>query len=216
MESPAGVALLAVLEASEQATVSQWEPPPDSSPDAVSAAVDSVRSMTFGRLCSVAVDSARSVAGPWSAGAPALVALAYRFASDRRAIAAAIGERFHTELHAPMDPSEQQWWMSAPRTDEIGSPGPLFRDFGAVYGNGEFTWAGLWTVSDPADAAHDELIDTWELYPGPVGRWRLPVRADARVYEIHRPEDWVALVEAHPMSARRAHAGWGLPASARP
>ena len=46
-----------------------------------------------------------------------------------------------------------------------------------------------------------------------MSRWRLPVRAGARVVEIHRPADWVALVAAHPAVGRRGQEHWELPSA---
>ncbi len=211
MDSPAGVALLAALEARERDDVPRFKPPSDSSPAAVEAAVRAVGSMSFGDLCSVAVDAAESLVGPWVSRAAEGAAAAYRCADARRPIAAEIGERFDRELHAPMDPAGQQWWTSAARGDPTTDRRRLFRDYRDVYGNGEFTWAGLWTVTDPPPEVHDELVSVWEVFPGPISRWRLPVAAGARVFEIHRPHDWLALVTAHPMQAMRPHGGWELP-----
>ncbi len=87
----------------------------------------------------------------------------------------------------------------------------VFRDFSHVYGNGEFTWDGSWTVTDPLPEIHDDLISAWEMYPGPITRWRLPVRPEARVWIIDHPSDWVRLVESYPMVASGGHAGWELP-----
>ncbi len=88
---------------------------------------------------------------------------------------------------------------------------PLFRSFENVYGAGQFSWAGLWTVSDPPDVAHDQLIDAWELYGGPISRWRLPVLPEARVLEVHRPSDWTQLVTDHPRDAASHSESWELP-----
>ncbi len=206
--APVGVALLARLEAEQRSDVARFEPLPDSDWGAVEAAIDMVRSISFGRLCLLALEAAYAV-GPWTSGAPAHAAAAYHHATHRRTIAEAIEARFGRELHADLDRAHQQWWTSAPRAS--GQRGPMFRDFEAVYGNGEFTWAGLWTASEPSDEAHDDLIAAWEVYPGPVSRWRLPVTDGARVFEIHRPEDWVALVIDQPRAAGRPHAGWELP-----
>lgn len=211
LESPVGVSLLAMLEARQRRDGSPHQSPPDSSVDAVDAAVDAVKAMSFGQLCSAAVDAATSIAGPWTADAPLQLALAYRFADRRLPIAEAIVERFGSALHAPLDPTSQEWWMSAPSPVAPEPPRPLFRDFDSVYGNGEFTWAGLRTSTDPPDEAHEELVRAWEIYPGSVSRWRLPVHDGARVFEIHRPQDWVRLVESHPRQARRPHDGWELP-----
>jgi hypothetical protein len=205
--------LLAALEARERSDVSWFESPVDSSPAAVEAAVRAVGSMSFGDLCAVAVDAAESLVGPWVSRAAEAAAAAYRCADARRPIAAAIGERFDRELHAPMDPAGQQWWTSATRGDPATDRRRLFQNYREVYGNGEFTWAGLWTVTDPPPEVHDDLVSVWEIFPGPISRWRLPVDPGARVYEVHRPHDWLALVTAHPMEAMRPHGGWELPGS---
>jgi hypothetical protein len=44
-----------------------------------------------------------------------------------------------------------------------------------------------------------------------VSRWRLPVRPGARIAEIHRPQDWVALVTAYPAPAQAGQECWELP-----
>ncbi len=43
-------------------------------------------------------------------------------------------------------------------------------------------WAGLWTVTSPPVELQGELAAAWELDQGPVSRWHLPVRTDARVF----------------------------------
>ncbi len=209
---PAGTALLSELEARERDDITfTWlETPIGSFPEAVDAAVAAVKSMTFGDLCSAAVH-AESMIGPWAVDAAESAAAAYGCAEQRRPIAAAIANRFDTELHAPMDPADQQWWNSAMRPGLVIDLSPLFENFDRVYGSGEFTWAGLRTVTDPPAEVHDDLIRVWEMVPGPISRWRLPIRPGIRVHEVHRPEDWVALVEAHPRRACRTHHGWELP-----
>lgn len=49
--------------------------------------------------------------------------------------------------------------------------------------------------------------------PPPISRWRMPVRPDARIVEIHSPQDWAALVTAHPAGARSGEEWWELPSS---
>jgi len=211
VSSPVGTALLAALEVRARDDVRWFDTPTDSVPAAVDTAVDTVESMTFGELCSVAVQAAETRVGPWIGDAAESAAAAYRCAEQRRPIAASIAARFGAELHAPMEPGGQQWWNSATRPGEVLDLSPLFERYGDVYGNGEFTWASLRTVTDPPSEVHDDLIDVWEMFSGPISRWRLPVRPDIRVHEVHRPEDWVALVKAHPFRASRAHGGWELP-----
>jgi hypothetical protein len=187
--------------------------PIDSSPEAVEAAVATVRAMSFGELCSIALSSASSV-GPWIEGAPEAAAAAYRWAEARRPIAAAIADRFDADLHARMDPIGQQWWTSP----GLGGPrlAPLFQRYSHVYENGEFTWAGLWTVTDPPVETHDELVDAWELWQ-PIGRWHLPVNENVRVFEVHRPDDWAAPVSPlAPGLLRRTDTTRCGPSSIRP
>lgn len=86
-----------------------------------------------------------------------------------------------------------------------------FVDFSRVYGNGEFPWDGLWTVTDPPPDIHDSLINAWELFPDPISRWGLPVREDARIWTIDRPQDWGDLVERYRREAPGPHSGWELP-----
>ena len=95
---------------------------------------------------------------------------------------------FGEALHQPLDADAQQWWHSAA---EGFMTRRRFRSFDSVYGAGQFTWDGLWTVTAPPTEAHGELVAAWELDPHPVSRWSLPVQAHARVVEIHRPEDWM-------------------------
>jgi hypothetical protein len=152
--------------------------------------------------------------GPWMSDAPANAAVSYRHARQRVAIAEAVARRFGAELHLPMRRDTQQWWAEWIVADaSLDRLAPLFRRFDDVYGAGQFTWAGLWTVTDPPDAVHEQLLAAWEFEQGPVARWWLPVDDEARVFEIHRPADWAQLVTAHPRDASREPSGscWELP-----
>ncbi len=211
LAAPLGVTLLACLEAAHRAEFDPFGLPHGCSPDAVAAAVHAVEEMSFGELCAIAVGQAGRLVGPWQSEAAAILPAAYRHAEARAPIAAAIDRRFDVVLHAPLDPSNQQWWTTKARPSWPFDSRCRFHDFERVYGNGEFSWAGLWTVTDPPAEIHDELVGAWEMYPGPVSRWRLPVRAGARIAEIHRPSDWTALAVAHPhVAAPSTHAGWEL------
>jgi hypothetical protein len=165
--------------------------------------------MSFGELLLVAVDAGLVRVGPWMSESPASLADAYRHAGDRRPIAETIAKRFGSALHVPLDVTVQEWWHS-------GSPDvewftrPRFRRFDDVYGAGQFTFAGMWTVSSPPPEVHPYLIASWELEPDPVTRWHLPIEQDVRVWEIHRPADWVRLVTTFPAPGR-VYDGWELP-----
>jgi hypothetical protein len=201
LQAPAGVALLAELEN----TFGR-----NGGPDAVTTAIDAVGAMSFGELVAQALNGAHDIGGPWTAGAPAALAEAYAAAEARRPVAEAVVARFGPELKADLDRSVQQWWHGGlPKEGYFAQP--RFRDYSMVYGNGEFTWAGLWTVSDPPIEAHESLAWTWELFPGPASRWHLPVRQAARIFEIGSPSDWASLVGRYPKGAKGLHAGWELP-----
>jgi len=165
--------------------------------------------MPYGELLDMAVHSAEYLAGPWSG--QALLSLPYLYvqAVHRRKIAEAVSERFHAELHRDADFGAQQWWYEVPR-DSKQLATPCFTNYSNVYGNGEFTWSGLWTVTDPPPEVHDALISAWDCYGRPTSRWLLPVRQDARVWNINGPEDWARLVETYPKVVTRPHAGWEL------
>lgn len=170
----------------------------DPEPAAVVAAAQRVRAMTLDELLTIVLRLMVTY-GPWNPPAPRFVAHAYRYADARRSIAEAVAARFGTALHRPIDLDLQQWWWTfgGDRSWEV-EMAPLFVDFANVYETGQFTWAGLRTVTDPPPAIERDLAAVWELECPPVRRCWLPVRPDARVVEIHRPGDWVRLVAEHP------------------
>ncbi len=164
--------------------------------------------MSSGQLLSAALEAAESIAGPWSGGAPDSLALAYTKAPARVAIAEALQDRFADDLLGSSEPALQQCWITDTKEWE---PVARFRDFDRVYSNGEFVWDGFWTVTDPPPEIHDDLISAWEMMPGPITRWLLPVRPDTRLWTIDHPSDWVRLVESYPKAASQGHLGWELP-----
>ena len=125
-------------------------------------------------------------------------------------IAEAISERFHTELHRGADFGAQQWWYEDVQ-DSAFRVAPRFTNYSNVYGNGEFTTGGLWTVTDPPPEVHDALIESWDFFGRPTSRWLLPVRPRGRLWNINAPGDWTRLVETYPKVATRPHYGWELP-----
>lgn len=208
LASPLGVSWLNVLEARAAGDRTSSVTMLPAGRDSVDAAMDLVETMTFGELIDAALFAGIFESGPWIVDAPAKVADAYRQAERRAPIASAIAERFGDELEAPLDRSGQLWWTDG--SPWLESCAPLFGRLDDVYGAGEFTTAGLWTAADPPAEALVEMVGAWEYETGPVTRWWLPVRPEARVFEINRPADWARLVTAHPRRAR-PHPGWELP-----
>jgi hypothetical protein len=207
LAAPAGVVLLAALEREPRPDVSFLPLPARSDPAAVGRAAAWVAGAPTGAVLAAAVEAAEALAGPWTPAAPGNLAVAFRSAAAWRPIAEALVAAHGATLVAPFDAGAQEVWL----TGRPVAHGPRFADLGAVYGGGEFPWAGLWTVTDPPPAAHDGLVSAWELFDGPVSRWRLPVRPGARVWTVDGPEEWAALVRAYPRPAVRPHGGWELP-----
>jgi hypothetical protein len=211
LAAPLGVALLAALEAEHSRVGTSRGVPSPTDAAAVERAAAAIDERSFARLATLALDVAERLAGPWMPGAPDSLALAYRDAAARRPIAEAIARSLGPVMHGDLDRHAQEWWTDGAEARDR-APAARFTGFDHVYGNGEFTFDGLWTVTDPPAETHDELLRQWEYERTPVTRWRLPVRPEARVFEIHRPGDWTSLVEAYPKEApNRSHAGWELP-----
>jgi hypothetical protein len=172
-------------------------------------AAEAVTAATLGWLLAVAVDAAAFRVGPWISSAANELAKGYRLADARTPIAQAIADRFGTELHRGFDANVQEWWISYTPGDSSYWQ-PCFKSLNQVYGPGQFTKRGLWTVSEPPPEIHADLAGAWELETGPISRWRLPVNPQARIAELHRPQHWASLVTTYPKPAAGGE-GWELP-----
>mgnify|MGYP001202576723 CR=1 FL=1 len=210
LDAPLGVSVLLALESRVRSPDAIGWVQQGTSPTSVDAAVELVEQLSLGEFLELSVLTGYLFVGPWSGGAAATVAGAYRHALDRRPIAEAITARFGTALHQPIDLERQQWWST--EGDWQAGMAPLFVDYERVYEPGQFTWAGLWTVSEPPVQVVNELLAAWEMSDfGQTCIVDLPVRSVARVFEINRPEDWARLVRAHPRQATNRLGGWELP-----
>lgn len=210
LAAPVGVAALGRIERRAQAETSSRHGAGlhqvESDPTAVDAAVEMVMAMSVGDLLREIAAATTEDVGPWNGAASETVATCYRHRDARAPIAEAVASRFSDDLHCTCDRVGQEWWTSP--GGSAAELAPLFREYGHVYQAGQFTWAGLRTVSAPPAAVHDHLpVDMDE----PIARWLLPVNPDARVFEIHRPGDWAQLVQNYPSRARPGYEGWELP-----
>jgi hypothetical protein len=212
LAAPVGAALVAVLEGGEDRWQRRRDVPSHTDPTAVEHAAQIVERMSFGQFAALVLDVAQHSAGPWMPGSPDALARSYRHAAARRPIAQAITERFGATMRREFDRDAQEWWTTDPATNPT-SARPLFTGFDHRYANGEFTHDGLWTVTGPLPEAHADLLMQWEMdWGSPASRWHLPVDPRARIYEIHRPGDWVRLVETYPSPPHGPfHPGWELP-----
>lgn len=209
LAAPAGVALLARLEAAARTDCQWWESPHDSDAAAVARAAVAVADGSLGWLLGHALEAAGMLAGPWMPEAPRDLARAYQLAEARRPLAEAVAARFGPQLHDHGRDAAPELWLD--HRPDARPPLIRFRDLRDGYSSGEFPWGGLWTVTAPPPAVHDELVCWWEMWGSPITRWRLPVAPTARVLQIHRPQDWVDLVARHPGHPVGMHDGWELP-----
>lgn len=180
-EAPMGVVLLARIE--EMAWQRSRRRDTSSDTEAIDLAVDWVGRASVGEFLALAVWAVNDVY-PWNPDAHETLASSYRCVEMRLPIASAIARRFGDVLHAPMDAEGQEWWTTdyAPR----------------IVGRPMMIGGKLWTVSRPPPEVHDEILLAWEFYPPPTSRWHVEIEGRPKVKEIHRPADWVDLVERWP------------------
>jgi hypothetical protein len=209
LTAPIGVAVLDRLESAARKVFRPFDALRNSDPVAVGAAAERVGSMPFDAFLAVVLDAASSLAGPWSPGAVDSLTWAYRLAPARRRLAEAVWTRFADRLGGPFNRDGQEYWLEEP--DPARRVEPAFTGYHQGYSSGEFTWAGVWTVTSPPPEIHDGLISAWEFTGRQVSRWRIPVRPDVRVWRIDQPGDWAGLVETFPRFAAGTHLGWALP-----
>ncbi len=192
VESPIGVGLLAVLEAKQRPDVLPWEVQMEVS-DAQAmdrAAKWAATTASLGYFLSEAVRIAEWAIGLHVSGAPARSASAYRWADQRRPIAIALAARLKAALHEPLDLNNQEWWTS-----------PQER---LHQGEGPHDGGLLWTVQNPPALVHDAVTDVWEFI-GNTSRWHIDIKSSPKIKEIHRPADWIELVELCPGKRRPSH-----------
>lgn len=207
MTCPAGVALLDALEAEQRTDVAWFHALTTADASAVEQAAAATAALTWGGLATHVVSAAERIGGPWTSSAISHLALAFRLAPARRPIAEAVAAHV-AGVARVIDPEAQEWWLSDSTNRILRSAFDRSHD---VYCCGEFTWNGIWTVTSPPPEVHDDLIDVWELFPGPISRWLVPIRRGARVFEVNEPADWARLVTEFPRRASTPHGGWELP-----
>ena len=126
------------------------------------------------------------------------VAVAREHAEARRPLAEAIDNLFGEKLNRGLDFKAQELWLGESRRYPRKGAPPAIGDHSKVYDDGQFSGGAEWTVTTPPLETHLGLLNAWEFVDEDVTRWLLPVRADARVFEIHRADDWARLVAHYP------------------
>lgn len=210
MEAPAGAMALAALEADALCTedlfdIELVEP----TASGVTRAVEQVGEAGFYDLMQVAVWVTAQMAGSYELEAPRRVARALRDAPARLPLAEAIAARFRAELHEPLRARRQHWWWMYD-LDSWSDVEPIGQHPGThpAWLTAPINW---FFTSNPAPERLLEAFGiAWDQSSNDVTRWSLNVDPGARIYEIHRPEDWQALVAAHPCEARTWYEGWQI------
>ena len=183
VESPIGVVLLAELEAMQRPDVRPREIQVKTlDVQAVDRATEWVNTVPVGCILYEAVQIAEREIGPHVSGASVL-ASAYQWADQRKPIAVALAARLGDALHEPLDQDNQEWWTTL---QEQSSSGRSYDD-GSL----------LWTVQNLPLQVHSAAVDAWD-YGGSTSRWRISIKKQPRIKEIHRPEDWIELVKRYP------------------
>lgn len=210
MEAPAGAMALAALEADALRTedlldLELVEP----TASGVARAADQVRDVDFYNLMQVAVRVTAQMAGSYESEAPRRVARALRDAPARLPIAEAIAARFRVDLHEPLRrPGQHWWWMY--NLASWSDVEPIGQHPGAhpAWLTAPINW--FFTSNPGPERLLEAFGIAWDQSSHDVTRWSLNVDSGARIYEIHRPEDWQALVTAHPCEARTWYEGWQI------
>jgi hypothetical protein len=171
---------------------------PDSSDDDVAAAARWAAEAPRHEVLRIVLE-AGDLVGPWHGSGPQNAARAIRLAPHRVAIATAVLDRADALLTAA-DMSAEQWWW----TDSL-PPAERFTDDTERLGS-HFAWVtaprgALWSTSPVNLALTESLTAAWEMVFGPLSIWRLRAAQPVRVYEVHSPQDWRALVERYPLDA---------------
>ena len=212
LTAPAGVALLHYLEAKQRSEHGLFGELSDSVPAAVIAAEVVAATSSLGDLLKSAIEAADQIAGPWSSRALTSLPNAYKFAPQRAGLAQVIADRFTSTLATDIERTAQEWWnTSNVRTGESAAENHIAQHGHGSYCCGEWPWRSAWTVTAPLSELHETLVDAWEMYFGRIHRWTFDVASSARVFEIHRPNDWKRLVAAYPDDVSGRHSGWELP-----
>ena len=208
--APLGAALLDRVEhAARCRRDPSWFEPfvalPDSRDDDVAAGADWAGTATTAEVRLALVDAADHV-GPWTANGHTNAARSLELAPGRAAIAAALLRRTDGPLGPAPMAAEQWWWTdSLPDLTRFTGPDRLGTHFAWVTA----PRGGIWTTS-PVDLSHEpegridvveQLTDLWEVVFGPLAVWALRAHDDRRIYEVHSPADWCALVRRHPTDA---------------
>lgn len=191
VDSPVGSVVLALLELAEREDVARlyWEG--DCDLTAVEAVIHRESELEYTDLLKhvlLAVD----VTSPWNPDSEDEVEAMRLHATKRLPIAELLVSYFADRLTTDCELDLQEIWLNPTQYDKY-LRSRYFVEHRNTYGQGQFTWAGMWstTRSDP------EIVE-WMIQDMGVNtelNCYRPVIADgARVYEIQDFEDWVKLV----------------------
>jgi hypothetical protein len=175
----------------------------------IERAIADVEQASFAEFAEVAVYAALRFAGPHHHDAPSNVAHALRMAPTCRPLAEAVVDRFADALVADMVRPQQQWWNLW--TPESCTSSPLGVRSPASWA--WFTAPDNWffTINPAPSSLHEAFGLAWDASSEHLSRWSVQVDPAARIFEVRRPDDWAALVQAHPCETRTGrYEGWEI------
>jgi hypothetical protein len=199
MACPTGLAWIATLEllaTSGLPRAGTVEPLANSTPAGVERAAELAATMPLGPLLHIASLGTDSISPWYDADRPKPV---FALARRRLPIAEAIAAR--SDIDQLFLPAAATQWFWNDRSWEHGQIGEWldvnkssnrFPHTGTIATCSPFPDESAWPSFDAP------VEDEWDLCFGPLSRWAVQVKRDARVYEINETEDWVRLVEEFP------------------
>lgn len=175
----------------------------------IERAIADVEHASFAEFAEVAVYAALRFAGPHHHDAPSNVAHALRMSSACRPLADAVVDRFAEALVAEMARPQQQWWNVW--TPGSCTPSPL--GIRSAASSAWFTAPDNWffTINPAPTSLYEAFGWAWDANSEHLSRWSVQANPSARIFEVRGPDDWAALVEAHPCETRTGrYEGWEI------
>ena len=193
VESPVGSVVLALLELGERGIgLFEWDGNCDEA--AVERANGKICERSYPKLLQHIL-VATSVTSPFNPDCDREILLAHSFSERRMSTAETICDTFGDRMSSSLEIDKQILWLSDLHYTRYRN-GSYFVDFNHTYGEGQFTWAGLWSVSPITEDISEWMVDDMGGYDI-LNCYRPVLSRPARVYEVHCKRDWVSLVHEH-------------------
>lgn len=196
-ESPVGSIVLALLELAERGDVDRlnWEGYCDlAAIDAVIRSGNDLECTDILKYILLAV----GVASPWNPDSIDEIAMMSLHSSERLPIAELLVNNFVNRLTSKCNFDLQEVWLNPTQYDQY-LQSKYFIEYRNIYGQGQFTWAGMWSMTT-SDIEIVEWIISGMGTNIEINLYKPVIADDARVYEIQSFEDWEELVKENELT----------------